>query len=115
MSRKRKVRHELVVKYALKHGEMSSADIAHHFRLSARHVREILHTAGIQSGACAAGRPPVLKNGQTTDQNYWEKLLTKLGLGMDSGVRIGNQRIFLGYDTLLSTASDESVTSESAG
>jgi hypothetical protein len=110
MARKRKVNHAAVVRYAWKHSEMSSTDIARHFQLSGRHVRAILQAAGEQSGGHAAGRPPVRKSGQTEEQLYWESLLVKANLGMDRGARIENQRIFYGFDTLKETVTNESVS-----
>ena len=107
--RKRTIKHELVVKYALAHPTLYQSAIAKYFHTTQSRISHILREAGLNR-RIYRGRPPSKKSNQTNDQYYWEKILHDLGLGMDAGLRLNNKRVLYGYDPLKESREDESIT-----
>jgi hypothetical protein len=107
--RKRRVNHEMVVRYANAHPDMFQSAIAEHFHTTQSRVSHILREASV-TRRIYRGRSPEQKSNQTDEQFYWEKVLHDAGLGMDAGLRLNNQRVLYGYDPQKETQRDESVT-----
>jgi hypothetical protein len=97
MCKRRTVAHWMVVRYTRKHPDKTHGEIAVHFHLSRRYVSTILARAGVDSGG-HAGRPLKPSRNESELQFYWENVRHKAGLGMDRGLRINGQRIFLSLD-----------------
>ena len=99
--RKRRVDHLQVVAYAKQHPEATQLEIAVYFQTSQGRISLILRQAGEshQNG----GRLPKQPSGVSDEQHKWEVILSRLGLGVEAGLRINGHRIYYGYDPKLET------------
>jgi hypothetical protein len=103
-----KIDHAEVVRYAKQHRELYQWQVGQHFGVPQSRISHILRKANA-SNSKRRGRAPK-KKGKVSLVDHWEQVLHDWGLGMGRGLRLGNKRILYGYDPLLGTAADESVT-----
>lgn len=106
--RKRRINYEMIIEFAELHPGMLQDEIASHFETTQSRVSYILCSSGKKGSH--RGRPIKLRNGQTEDQFYWEKILHNYGLGLERGMRLNKKRILYGYDVKKESVEDDSAT-----
>jgi len=84
---KRTIDYDAVHTYAMANPTLSQGAIATHFGITQSQASKIMRSAGLHR---VRGRKP--------KGDDWEQRLHDAGLGMDRGLRVGNDRIFYGQD-----------------
>lgn len=96
---KQKVKHAIVVAFAVANERLTQSEIAKHFGLDQSRVCRILRKAGIIREQ--RGRPLKQRSSQSDEQFRWEQILHDHGLGLDRGMRLNKKRILYGFNPLL--------------
>jgi len=104
----RKIDYEAVATFSAAHPGMPQKEIAKEFHTTQGRICAIERAAGVRRKN--GGRAPKLKPGASEDRHYWEITLSRLGLGMDVGLRLNGKRIFYGFELSKAASVNKSAT-----